>query len=77
MTELAQEFEQFKSELRREAAAHGKAEMLLAILAARGVVPHDIVRQKILACTDPAKLDRWAAQAATAASPADVLANAA
>ena len=77
MTQLTQEFEQFKSELRREAAARGKAEMLLAVLAARGVVPSDIVRQKILACTDLLKLDRWAADAATAASPADVLTAAA
>lgn len=77
MTQLTQEFEQFKSELRREAAARGKAEMLLAVLAARGVVPSDIVRQKVLACTDLLKLDRWAADAATVASPVDVLTAAA
>jgi len=77
MTKLGQEFEQFKSELRREAAARAKAEVFLAILSARGVMVNDMVRQKIMACTDLAALDRWTVQAATATSPADVLAAAA
>lgn len=77
MTQLGQEFEQFKTELRREGAARGKAEVLLAVLAARGVVVNDVVRRKILACKDLAALDQWVVTAATASSPEDVLTAAA
>jgi len=85
MTPLRQEFEQFQATLRREGKAEGKAEgeakgkaeALLAVLAARGVAINEIVRQKILASRDLAMLERLLVQAATAASPADVLASAA
>jgi len=53
--------------------ANGKAEALLAVLAARGVVVNETVRGKLLACKDLGLLDRLLVQAATAASPADVL----
>lgn len=77
MTQLRQEFEQFQSNLLQKGAARGKAEMLLAVLAARGVPLNDAVRQKILSCTDLAELDRLAVLATTAATPADVLTAAA
>lgn len=77
MTELRREFEQFQANLLRTGAARGKAEVLLAVLAARGVVVSELVRQKILACTDLAALDQWVVTAATAASPEDVLTAAA
>jgi hypothetical protein len=76
MTELRREFLEFQANLRREGKAEGKAEALLAVLTARGVAISDAVRQKILACTDLAALDRLLAAAATAASPSDVLAAA-
>ena len=81
MTQLRQEFEQFQAKLRGEGEAKGeakgKAEALLAVLAARGVAINEIVRQKILASRDLAMLERLLVQAATASSPADVLASAA
>lgn len=77
MTELRREFLEFQANLRREGKAEGKAEALLAVLAARGVAVNEIVRQKILAYKDTAMLDRLLTQAATATSPADVLAAAA
>lgn len=81
MTQLRQQFEQFKAELRREATQaglkQGKAEALLAILTARGVAVSDAVRAKVLACQDPALLDRWVIQALTAASADEVIAAAA
>ncbi len=77
MTELRQEFEQFMANLRREGQAEGKALALLAVLAARGVAVNEIVRQKIMACKDVAMLDRLLAQAATTASPSDILSAAA
>lgn len=73
MTQLRQEFEQFQANLLQSGAARGKAEMLLAVLAARGVLLNDTVRRKILACTDLAELDRLAVLATTAANPSDVL----
>lgn len=92
MTQLRQQFEQFKAELRREATqaglrqgqaegeaagmAKGKAEALLAVLAARRVVVDESVRAKVLACRDQATLDRWLVQALTAASADEVLAAA-
>lgn len=77
MTQLRQEFEQFQTNLLQKGAARGKAEMLLAVLAARGVLLTDAVRQKILTCTDLAELDRLAVLATTAVTPADVLTAAA
>ncbi len=73
MTQLGQEFEEFQSNLLRKGKSEGKAEALLAVLAARGVVVNEIVREKILACRDLAWLDRLLVQVATADSPADVL----
>lgn len=74
MTELGREFEQFKAKLRSEGEARGKAQALLAVMAARGMLVNDVVQNKILACQDLTMLDRWLAQAATATSASEVLA---
>ena len=73
MTQLGQEFEEFQASLIHKGKTEGKAEALLAVLTARGVVVNETVRGKLLACRDLAWLDRLLVQAATAASPADVL----
>lgn len=97
MTQLRQQFEQWKADMRREATlaglsqgkalgkaegkaegkAQGKAEALLTILAARGVVVSEVVREKILACSDQVMLDRWLLQAMTVSSADEILATAA
>lgn len=81
MTQLRQQFEQYKADLRREATQagvkQGKAEALLAILAARGIVVNDVVREKILTCRDQAMLDRWLVLAVTATSTDEIIAAAA
>jgi hypothetical protein len=56
-----------------EGLARGKAEAVLAVLAARGIVPGDELRERILACSDLATLDTWLARAVAAASAADVV----
>lgn len=80
MTQLDQEFEQFKADLRSEGEirgeARGKAKALLSVMAARGMMVNDIVRSQILACQDLASLDRWLERAATATSATEVIAAA-
>ena len=52
--------------------AEGAAEMILRVLAARGVrVPVEI-QQQVLACRDLSQLDTWCDRAATADSIDDV-----
>lgn len=46
--------------------AEGKAEAVLAILAARGVEVHDEVRERIATCTDAEQLDTWVHRAVLA-----------
>ncbi len=55
-------------------AARGKAEAVLAFLAARGLAVDEAIRAQIQACTDVALLDRWIARAAVSASAAEVVA---
>lgn len=80
MTKLRQEFEQFKAELRREAAQagvqQGKAEALLAFMRARGISVADAVRATILTCRDQDTLDRWLERAVTVASADELIAAA-
>jgi hypothetical protein len=61
---------------RREdrAAARGKREALVALLAARGLAPTEKERAVIEGCEDWGRLDRWVVKAATATSVAEVLA---
>ena len=56
-----------------EKLAEGKAEALLTVLAARGVVVTPEVSKRILDCTDPVQLDLWLRRAASAERLSDVL----
>ena len=69
---LARGIEQGREEGREQGRAAGLAQALLRVLAVRGPVPAD-VRERILACTDPARLDRWLERAVGGASTHDVL----
>jgi hypothetical protein len=44
----------------------GRAEMLLRILAARGLEVPASVRERVLSCTDLSQLDAWGDSAVTA-----------
>jgi hypothetical protein len=57
---------------REEAKAEGKAEALLAVLAARGIAVGAAERVRILGERDPQQLDRWLAEAATCAEVAEL-----
>jgi Uma2 family endonuclease len=61
-----------KAEGKAEGKVEGKAEAVIAVLNARGLVPTDPQRARLLACRDLAELDRWLALAATASSLNDV-----
>ena len=56
-----------------EGIAEGKAEAVLAVLAARQLAVPDDVRARITRCTDVALLDRWLARAVTVQAAADVV----
>jgi len=60
------------AEGKAEGVAQGKASMVLRILAARGFDVPDQLKDAVMACTDPAQLDRWGEAAATAVSLDDV-----
>lgn len=60
---------------RAEGKAEGKAEAILAVLAARGIAMDNETRERIAACASIATLDMWIARAATAASAQEVIAN--
>jgi hypothetical protein len=53
--------------------ARGKAEAVLAVLAGRGLAVSDPLRDRVLACTDVARLDAWLTRAITAASAAEAI----
>ncbi len=59
----------------RKGKSEGKAESVLMLLDARGVRVSKSLREKILACTNAATLDRWFKNAISAASAADVFAT--
>jgi len=79
MTQLRQQFEQFKADLRNEATLlgvrQGRAEGVLTLLAARGVQVSEATRKQILGCKDLATLDRWLIRAASATSASEVIAE--
>jgi hypothetical protein len=52
--------------------AKGLAQMILQVLAARGVAVPAEIRDQVLACTDIAQLDAWGRKAATAQSVDEV-----
>lgn len=53
-------------------AALAKAESVLTVLAARGVLVDEPTRRRVLSCTDSALLDRWIGRAAVATSAAEL-----
>jgi hypothetical protein len=53
--------------------AKGKAESILAVLAARGIPVSDAVRARILGCNDVATLDAWIRRAVVASTAAAVV----
>ena len=53
--------------------ARGKAEAILAVLAARGIAVSETLRERILACTEVATLDVWIRRAAVASTAAAVV----
>lgn len=55
-----------KAEGESRGEARGKAEALLSVLEARGLDPGKAARARILACTDPDRLNRWLTRAAVA-----------
>jgi hypothetical protein len=57
----------------QQGLARGRAEDILRLLAARGVSVQEEARQRILACTDLALLDRWFDRALNATSLSAVL----
>jgi hypothetical protein len=58
-----------------EGKAEGKAEAVLRLLNARHLAASGEQRQSVAACTDPAQLDLWFDQAATATTAAQVFAD--
>jgi hypothetical protein len=61
-----------KAEGEAEGEVRARAELTLRLLAKRGVLVTAPVREKILACTDLATLDRWFDRALTAADAVDL-----
>jgi len=61
---------------RAEGEARGRAESILAFLAARAVPMSAEARERVLACTDLADLDRWIRRAAVVANAEELFASA-
>ncbi len=55
--------------------AKGKAEAVLAVLAARGIAVSDDTRKQVLACRDMTQLDRWLSRSVTATSAPEAIAD--
>ena len=53
--------------------AKGEAHAVLTVLEARGIPASAEIRERILACTDLAKLESWLRRAVTAASADEVV----
>jgi hypothetical protein len=73
---LRETYRKAKAEGKVEGKAEGKAESVVMILQARGVPLSRALRQRILACVDPAMLDRWLRTAVSADSAADLFGTA-
>lgn len=81
LEERIMEHREYKSELfqgiydKGEATgeAKGKAESILLVLSARGILISDALQQKILACTSVDTLDLWLRRAAVASTAAAVV----
>jgi predicted transposase YdaD len=64
---------QGRAEGRAEGRTEEAANAVLMVLQARGVTVPDAIRKRILAQTDPERLERWLVKAAVASSVAEVL----
>ena len=64
-----------KAETRAQQAVAGLREGILAVLEARGISCSDDAGAALLACDDPATLQRWLSRAKMASSTADVFAT--
>jgi hypothetical protein len=64
--------DQGRAEGRAEGEVKGEAKMLLRIFAARGLVVPSDVRERILGCTDTARLEAWADQAVSGTSITEI-----
>jgi hypothetical protein len=64
--------DRYLAEGRAEGRVQAKAEMVLRILAVRGLRVSHKIREQVLACTDTSQLDAWADKAITAESVDDV-----
>jgi predicted transposase YdaD len=53
--------------------AEGRAQAILAVLEARGIEVPELVRHRVLGCTDVSILDVWIARAVTANAASDVV----
>jgi hypothetical protein len=69
---VAKHRDEAKAEGIQEGLTRGKAEALLAVLAARGVAVGDAQRVRILGERDPVQLDSWLTAAATCAEAAEL-----
>lgn len=73
---LREAFEQrFGASIEARGEARGEAKMLLTVLAARGFAVDEATRARVLACTDAARLERWASKAVSAKSLDEVFAE--
>jgi predicted transposase YdaD len=70
---LERGLQQGREEGREEGLARARAEDVLRILTGRGVPLDEAARQRILACTDVAMLDRWFDRALKASTLSEVL----
>ena len=64
-----------RNEGRNEGRAEEAARAVLTALRVRGIAVSDVVRERILAQKDPARLERWLERAILAASAAEVIAE--
>ncbi len=60
-------------EIKDRSESQGRAESILTVLSARGLVISEEVRQRILATTEPQTLERWLRRAATISSADELL----
>lgn len=60
---VAQGLKQGREEGREEGHLEGERQALLRVLEARGVTVEGAARERVLACTDLAQIERWLSQA--------------
>jgi hypothetical protein len=71
VTEMIKGYE-YQSDFAKKYVAEGRAEALLTVLRARGIVVPDAVRERIFAERDSKQLERWLEKATAAASVSEV-----